>query len=73
MTYQAIALAIILTLILLQRTPLLIAAAFTPMTFKVLVGAYRWQDKHSLSLPRLGMIEVIHSIVFAVLVIVAFA
>ena len=73
LTYQTITLAIILALIFLQRAPLLVALAFVPMTIKVLLGAYRWQDKQSLSLRRLGMIELIHSALFAVLVIAAFA
>jgi len=46
--------------------------AFVPMTLKVLYGAARWQDRKSLSLPRLGMIEMVHSALFAVLIIAAF-
>ena len=37
------------------------------MTLKVLIGATRWQDRKSLSLPRLGVIEMVHSVLFAVL------
>jgi len=46
--------------------------AFVPMTLKVVYGATRWQDRKSLSLPRLGVIEMIHSALFAVLIIAAF-
>jgi len=46
--------------------------AFVPMTLKVLYGATRWQDKRSLSLPRLGVIELAHAVLFAVIVIAAF-
>jgi hypothetical protein len=72
LTYQAMTLMIVVVLVLLQSVPMLIPLAFIPMTLKVLVGAYRWQDKHSLSLPRLGWIELFHSALFAALVIAAF-
>ena len=42
------------------------------MTFKVLYGAWRWQDRKSLNLVRLGVAEIAHSLTFAVLVIIAF-
>ena len=71
LTYQTVTLAIVVTLVMLQVVPMLIVLAFLPITLKVLVGAYQWQDKHSLSLPRLGLIELFHSALFAALVIVA--
>ena len=71
LTYQTVTLAIVVTLVMLQVVPMLIVLAFLPITLKVLVGAYRWQDKHSLSLPRLGLIELFHSALFALLVIAA--
>jgi hypothetical protein len=72
LTYQAVVLTVIIALVGLDRVPALLPLAFVPMTLKVIYGAARWQDKRSLSLPRLGMIEVIHSILFALLVIAAF-
>lgn len=71
LTYQAATLALVVALIFLQSRSILILLAFLPMTIKVLYGAYRWQDKRSLSLPRLGLIELFHSALFAALVIVA--
>ena len=59
-------------LVALDHIPALLPLAFVPMTLKVIYGAARWQDKRSLSLPRLGVIEMIHSLLFAVLVIAAF-
>jgi hypothetical protein len=73
LAYQVAVLTATILLVALQHAPHLIPLAFVPMTIKVLYGASRWQDKKSLSLPRLGMIEVIHSTLFAVLVVVAFA
>jgi hypothetical protein len=71
LTYQGAALTIVLLMAALHFVSVLIVVAFVPMTIKVLVGAYRWQDKHSLSLPRLGLIELVQSALFAALVIVA--
>jgi hypothetical protein len=39
----------------------------------MLWGAWQWQDRKSLSLVRLGLAELFHSIAFAVLIIAAFA
>ena len=72
LTYQGVVLTIVIVLVALAHMPALLPLAFAPMTLKMIYGAARWQDKHSLSLPRLGVIEVIHSILFAVLVIAAF-
>jgi hypothetical protein len=72
LTYQGVVLTIVIVLMALEHIPALLPLAFAPMTLKMIYGAARWQDKHSLSLPRLGVIEVIHSILFAVLVIAAF-
>lgn len=71
LTYQSVVLTIIIVLVALQRLPALIFLAFVPMTLKVLYGALRWQERKTLSLPRLGAIEVVHSILFAALVIIA--
>jgi hypothetical protein len=59
-------------LVAFHRLPTLALVAFVPMTLKVLYGATRWQDRKSLSLPRLGMIEILHSVTFAVLIVAAF-
>ena len=72
LTYQAAALTVIMTLVALDHMPVLLPLAFVPMTLKMLVGTARWQDKRSLSLPRLGVIEILHAVMFAALVIVAF-
>jgi hypothetical protein len=72
LTYQGVVLTVIIALGAVDHMPALLPLAFVPMTLKVIYGATRWQDKRSLSLPRLGAIELIHSILFAVLVIVAF-
>jgi hypothetical protein len=70
LTYQTFALTLIVALVLLQWAPLLTPLAFVPVTIKMVVGAWRWQDKKSLSLVRLGMIEIFHATAFAVLVTV---
>jgi hypothetical protein len=72
LTYQGVVLTFIIATAALNRLPLLMLLAFAPMTIKVLRGASRWQDKKSLNLPRLGVIEVVHSVLFAALVIMAF-
>jgi len=72
LTYQAVVLTIISLLVAFDHMPLLLPVAFVPMTLKVLYGATRWQDKRSLSLPRLGVIELVHAVLFAVIVIAAF-
>ena len=72
LTYQSTALTIIIVLVAIQRLPALVFLAFVPMTLKVLYGASRWQDRQTLSLPRLGVIELVHSLLFAMLIIIAF-
>lgn len=72
LTYQSVVLTIIIVLVALQDMPALVLLAFVPMTLKMLYGATRWQDKQSLSLPKLGVIEIFHAILFAALIIVAF-
>jgi hypothetical protein len=71
--YQTMALSLIILLATFSLAPLLIPLALVPSTFKVLLGAWQWQDKKSLSLVRLGLIEMFHSAVFAGLVIWAFS
>ena len=72
LTYQSVVLTLIIVLVALHRLPAVALLAFVPMTLKVLYGAAHWQDKKTLSLPRLGVIELIHSTLFAVLIIIAF-
>jgi hypothetical protein len=70
--YQSIVLTIILILTALHWIPPLTPLAFLPVTVKMLIGAGQWQDKKSLSLIRLGVIEIFHTLAFAGLVIIAF-
>jgi len=70
--YQTFALIAVILLTALKITPVFALLAFIPMTIKVLVGAVRWQDRKSLNLMRLGLVEVAHSLTFAALVIIAF-
>lgn len=72
LTYQSVVLTLLILLVAFERLPALALLAFVPMTAKVLLGATRWQDRKSLSLPRLGVIEIIHSVTFAVLIVAAF-
>jgi len=72
LSYQSAVLTLVILLVAFHRLPVLAVLAFMPMTLKVLYGATRWQDRKSLSLPRLGMIEMIHSALFAVFIIAAF-
>ena len=72
LSYQSIVLTILIVLVALTGLPALVVLAFVPMTLKVLIGATRWQDKQSLSLPKLGVIEIVHAVLFAAIIIVAF-
>jgi hypothetical protein len=72
LAYQTGALTLLLALATLQWAPLLTPLAFVPATFKVVYGAWQWQDKKSLSLVRLGVVEIFHAVAFAGLVILVF-
>ncbi len=72
LTYQAAVLTVVILLAAQRWAPLLAPLAFLPVTVKIISGAWRWQDKKSLSLTRLGIAELIHAITFAGLVVVAF-
>ncbi len=72
LTYQSVVLTIALLLVSLDHLPVLVILAFVPMTVKVLFGATHWQDKKTLNLPRLGVIELVHALLFAMLIIAAF-
>ncbi len=70
--YQIFALTLVMALALSGWIPLLTPLAFIPATLKMGAGAWRWQDKKSLSLMRLGVIELVHAVIFTLLVIMAF-
>jgi len=72
LTYQTIALTLIILLVTFQQAPLLTPLALIPATIKILYGVWQWQDKKSLSLMRLGIVEIAHAVAFAGLVVVAF-
>jgi hypothetical protein len=71
--YQTMALTLIILLATLRLAPLLTPLALIPATVKVLWGAWQWQDKKSLSMVRLGFVEMFHAAAFAGLVIWAFS
>ena len=70
--YQTMALTVVLLLVTLKLAPLLTPLALIPATIKVLWGVGHWQDKKSLSLMRLGLIEIFHALAFTVLIVIAF-
>ena len=72
LAYQTVALTLLILMVTLYQVPLLIPLALAPATLKMLWGAWQWQDKKSLSLARLGVIEIFHALAFTVLVAVAF-
>jgi hypothetical protein len=72
LAYQTVALTLIILLVTLQQAPLLTPLALAPATLKMLYGAWRWQDKKSLNMVRLGVVEIFHAIAFAGLVVVVF-
>ena len=72
LTYQTVALTLLILLVTLRQIPLLTPLALLPATLKMVWGAWQWQDKRSLSLLRLGLIETAHAALFGGLVVVAF-
>ncbi len=72
LAYQTVALTILILLVTFRQAPFLTPLALVPATVKILYGAWRWQDKKSLSLMRLGVTEIFHAVAFAGLVIMAF-
>ena len=72
LTYQTVALTLVILLVAWQKAPALALLAFIPATVKIAYGAWHWQDRKSLSLVRLGVTEIFHSLAFAGLIIVAF-
>jgi hypothetical protein len=72
LTYQTVALTLIILLVTFRQAPLLTPLAFIPASIKIVHGAWQWQDKKSLSLVRLGITEIVHAVAFTVLIIIAF-
>lgn len=71
--YQVGSLLAVIGLAILGEIPFLLPLAFLPATFKVFYGSiWHWQDRKTLSLPRLGVIEIIHAVIFVILVLVSF-
>lgn len=70
--YQIASLLLLSVLAFLQHMPYLAPVVLLPATIKVFYGASQWQDKKSLNLMRLGIIEIIHSAIFAILVVITF-
>jgi len=66
--YQLIVFILLTILILYGELLLGVYLIFMPTTIKMIWGAWHWQDKKSLNLKRLGMIEAIHALIFAGLV-----
>ena len=62
----------VLLLVTLRLAPLLTPLVLLPATVKVIWGAGQWQDRKSLSLMRLGVIEIFHAVTFTMLMVVAF-
>jgi hypothetical protein len=72
LTYQTTTLSVVALLALLRWVPVLTPLALIPVTVKTLVGAVRWQDRRSLSLIRLGLAEVAHSVLFGAMTVLIF-
>jgi hypothetical protein len=72
LAYQTVALMLLILLVTLRQAPMLIPLVLIPAAIKTLYGAWRWQDKKSLSLIRLGVIEILHTIAFLILVVLSF-
>ena len=72
LTYQTLALTVSIVVVALELAPKLLPLALLPAALKSFYGAWQWQDRASLSLLRLGIIEIVHAILFAGLVIAAF-
>jgi hypothetical protein len=72
LSYQIVALTMLLLLAFWQLAPSLTPLALVPATIKTLWGAWHWQERKSLSRLRLGLIEIGHSIAFAALVFLVF-
>lgn len=70
--YQAMTLLSVTGLTAFEQLPLLTPLAFVPAALKSLLGVLRWQDKKTLSLIRLGIIEIVHALLFIGLIIIAF-
>jgi hypothetical protein len=72
LAYQTTALTVVALLTLLRWMPALAPLALIPVTVKMVLGTVRWQDRRSLSLVRLGLAEVGHSLLFGVMTVLIF-
>jgi hypothetical protein len=72
LAYQTTALTLVALLALLRWMPVLAPLALVPVTVKTIAGAVRWQDRRSLSLMRLGLAEVAHSLLFGLMTVFIF-
>jgi len=70
--YHLVAFVFVVAFAVTGWLPLWTPVAFLPVTLKAIWGGLSWQDKQSLSLKKLGMIECIHAVLFCGLVYVAF-
>lgn len=72
LTYQSVALTVIILLVAFRQAPILALLAFIPAAMKNIYGAWRWQNRKSLNLVRLGLVEVAHTVLFAALIVATF-
>lgn len=72
LAYQTTALTVVTLLALLRWLPALAPLALIPVTIKTMLGTVRWQDRRSLSLVRLGLAEVGHSLLFGLMTVLIF-
>lgn len=72
LAYQTTALTVVAVLALWRWLPALTPLALVPVTIKVIMGTVRWQDRRSLSLVRLGLVEVAHSLLFSLMTVLIF-
>ncbi|MDM8528217.1 YwiC-like family protein [Anaerolineales bacterium HSG24] len=66
--YQIVVFALLTILILQGELVWGAYLIFVPATLKMIWGAWQWQDKKLLNIKRLGVIELIHTFIFAGLV-----
>lgn len=70
--YHTTALAVATVLSALKITPPWLPMAFIPVVAKAWVGAWQWQDRKTLNLKRIGLVELAHSTIFALVVVFIF-
>ncbi len=72
LAYQSTALTVVALLVLVRWMPALTPLALIPVTIKTIIGTVRWQDRPSLSLVRLGLTEVGHSLLFGLMTVLIY-